>query len=193
MTAETTIVTDNVTGVQRAGWKLGVRNVLLGLVRVQDLTLVLDPAGRRWTGTAGLFIASPTPLQARADWVIEDGTLRSATARLDSVRTPIAAGVLLRRLDLGMSRSPFELRGTLAVETAARVAGQVPIALDGNFLYRSVGVGNANNTLRVDGQMRFMGFPAANGHIQLWPAGTLDLGLQVAVGLPNVALAQPAQ
>ena len=191
VTAETTIVTDNATGVQRRAWELGVRNVPLGFVRVENLDLALNPVGRRWTGTGKLVIASPTPLQVRADWVVDNGILQSATAHLNGVRTPISFGVLLRRLDLGVSTSPAALRGALAVEAGPIVAGQVPVALDGSFLYRIGGPGG--NMLRADGQTRIMGFPAASGHLQLWSSGAFDFGLQLAVGLPNVAARDPRQ
>ena len=74
----------------------------------------------------------------------------------------------LRRLDLGVRSSPFELHGALALEAGPTVAGQVPVAIDGSFVYRIAGpAGHSASRWRADGQTRIMGLPVATGHVEL--------------------------
>jgi len=187
VTAEATVTGDNAAGLfARRAWRLQVRNVPLGAARLEDLVLELDPSARNWSGSSRLVVGTAMPFTARADWQIENGVLRSATARLEGVRTPLAAGIFLRRLDIGLFGSPFELRGTTTVEAGPPVRGKVPLAFDGAFNLRFGGPpGDGRNSVRFDGQVKLLDLPLASGHAQLWPAGAFDFGLRIAAGFPD--------
>jgi Tol biopolymer transport system component len=187
VTAEATVVGDNAAGMlARRAWRLQVRNVLLGAARLEDLTLELDPAARNWSGSSKFVVTTPQAFTARADWAIENGVLRSATARLDGVRTPLSAGIFLRRLEVGVFSNPFELRGASVIEAGPPIRGRAPVTLDGAFKLRFAGPpGDARNFVRFDGQVQLLDLPVASGHAQLWPAGAFDFGLRVAAGFPN--------
>ncbi len=112
VTAEITMVTDNKTGLQHRGLELSARNVLLGLARVETFNATYDPVLDRWEAKGMLVLPSPMPLRVSVDWITQADGIVSANASLRNVRTPLAVGVFIQRLDLALQAKPVRVHGS---------------------------------------------------------------------------------
>jgi uncharacterized delta-60 repeat protein len=155
---------------------IGVSEVWIGPLDINDFNLSYDQAENTWTGTAQATLAAPLDYGVGATAEFQDGSFAGFGASVDFGTPGVAiasSGLFLQNISFGVFTAPLTITGGLGFDYAGA------LDVDGNL---TIKIPAGGWDIRVDGNLSIASVPLAQAYLEIDSNGTAFFGGGLSYG-----------